>query len=236
VLSPTERFLYAIAKTALLVWAKLMFRLSFQGREHVPPAGPVLIASNHVSHLDPPLVGLGVPRHIFHIAKKELARVPVVGLTMRTFRTILIDRSRGQSALGETVKYLDKGAAVIIFPEGTRSLSGRLQRGRSGASVLALKTGVPVVPAAIIGSEKCFPKHSRWIRPGKITVRFGPPLHFQRYRGEVIPRDLLNDATERIMAAIAALLPPEMQPIPEAQEGEHAESTGSEMTMEKQHG
>jgi len=231
VFSAWERFLYAVSKTALLTWAKLMFRITFEGQEHIPRTGAVLIACNHISHLDPPLVGIGVPRYIFHVAKKELARVPVVGQTMKLFRTILIDRSRGRTALEETVKYLEQGAAVIIFPEGTRSLTGRLQRGRAGASVLALKTGAPVVPTAIIGSQKCFPKHSRWIRPGKITVRFGPPLRFQRVTESEIPRDLVDQTTSTIMEAIASLLPPEMLPPPE----EQVDRAARDVTGEEQH-
>lgn len=234
VLSPWERVAYAMTKWLLFAWAKLMFRLSFEGQENIPRTGALLIACNHVSHLDPPLVGLGVPRHIFHIAKKELTRVPLVGWTMRALHTILIDRSRGQDALRETVEYLEKEAVVIIFPEGTRSPTGRLQRGHSGAAVLALKSGTPVLPAAIIGSHRCFPKHSRWIRPGKVKVRFGEPMQFERHPEARIPRELLERTTRQIMQAIAALLPPEMQPLPEP-EPPHMDSAAGETAMEEQH-
>lgn len=209
------RVLYGATKLILRTLAKLYLRLEAHGVENIPRSGGIIIASNHLSHLDPPVLGVCVPRHIFHIAKKELAEIPPLSLIFRLFGTILIDRKRGQKALKTAQDYLERGLAIIVFPEGTRSETGRLGRGRTGTAVIALKTGAPVVPSAVIGTDKSMKKRSRFIKPAKVIVKFGKPIYFGKYEGELIPRNLLIECTARIMDAIEELLPPEMRPSPE---------------------
>jgi len=207
--------LYAITKFILTALSKVYLGYRAEGSENVPKVGGVIIACNHLSHLDPTLVGIGLPRHVFHIAKQELARVFFLRALFFIFGTILIDRTKGKKALETAREYLEKGRAIIIFPEGTRSTTGRLMKGKVGAALLAMKTGAPVVPAAIIGSDKCMPKHSRFIKPGKVLVKYGKPIYFERVECEEIPRHLVWDATRLIMEKIEELLPESMRPLPE---------------------
>src|SRR5687768_16831147 len=130
------------------IWAlsKLLFRMRVEGARNVPRSGGVLICSNHVSHLDPPLVGTAAPRMVFHMAKRELFKVPALTWFMRQIGTIMVHRGQGRQAIQDAVDYLHKGRAVIIFPEGTRSKNGVLQQGRSGAIVIAIGANAPLLP------------------------------------------------------------------------------------------
>lgn len=207
------KLVYSFCRANLWFWAKLLLRLRFDARNHVPRTGPVLVVSNHVSHLDPPLVGLAVPRTAFHMAKKELFVLPPLMWFMRTIGTIMVDRGQGSQALLDAVDYLRKDACVIIFPEGTRSPDGVLSRGHSGAVVIAARTNCVIVPTAIIGSEKAMTKGSKMIKPVPVSVRFGPAYTLD-YTGDPddIPRDYLRRETYLMMQRIEALLPDYMRP------------------------
>ncbi len=205
------RAFYAITKLILWIIARLLFRLEVEGAENIPKKGGVIIASNHLSHLDPPILGISVPRHVYYIAKQELTVVKPLALFMKMLGTILIDRSRGQRALQLAEEYVKKERAIIIFPEGTRSITGNLQKGKTGAAVIALKMGCPVVPSAIIGTDKAMRKHSKLIKPTKVKVRFGKPIYVERMDMEIIPREELVKLTDKIMSAINELLPTEMR-------------------------
>jgi len=215
-LSWWAKLVFLFCRANLWFWAKVLLRLRIEGARHIPRRGPVLIASNHVSHLDPPLVGVGVPRFVFHMAKKELFVLKPLMLFMTVIGTIMVDRGQGKQALISAVDYLNNGECIVIFPEGTRSRDGVLGRGRSGAVVIAIRSGCPIVPAAIVGSEKALTKGSKFIKLVPVTVKFGEAYTID-YRGDTenIPREVLRRETFRLMENIEALLPPEMQPKPE---------------------
>jgi len=208
-----RKLLYSLAKGVMWAGAKLMFRLRAEGIKHIPLQGSLLIASNHVSHLDPPLVGLTVPRYVFHMAKRELFRVPWLLASMRILGTIMVDRGRGQQALIDAREYLNHGECIVIFPEGTRSKDGILGRGRTGAIVLAIQSGCPVLPCAIIGSEQAMSKGSHRMKLLPVVVRFGEPYVIE-YEGdrEQVPREVLQREVYRLMERIEALLPAKMHP------------------------
>jgi len=214
-LSWWAKLVYLFCKANLWLWSKLLLRLRVEGARNIPRRGPLLIASNHVSHLDPPLVGVGVPRFVFHMAKKELFVLKPLMLFMKMIGTIMVDRGQGKQPLVDAVDYMEKGECVIIFPEGTRSQNGVLGRGRSGAVVIAIRTGCPIVPTAIIGSEKALTKGSKFIKLVPVRIRFGEAYTID-YQGdrENIPREVLRRETYELMERIEALLPPQMQPAP----------------------
>jgi len=222
-----NRPLYAASKAILQVLSKLLFRLQHEGVENIPREGPLLIASNHQSHLDPPMIGLGIPRYVYFIAKRELARSRLLGWYMRNLGTILVDRGQGREALEAALEYLNAGRAVVIFPEGTRTRTGRLNPGRKGVGVLAHRSGAVVLPTCITGANRCFPVGSKIIRPGRIKVRFGKPLRFTHLPSGPIAEELVEQTTAKIMQAIEELVPPELRPLPEERarwhhEGGHA--------------
>jgi len=215
VILPINKPLYAISKALLIAGGKLMFRLRHEGVENVPREGGLIIASNHQSHLDPPMIGVGVPRHIHFMAKRELAKNPLLGWFMRQVGTILVDRSQGRGALESALACLEEGGTVVIFPEGTRTRSGRLNQGRKGVAVIAHRSGAAVLPTCIAGANKCFPVGSKTIKPGRIKVRFAKPMKFAHYPEGTIPESVLAETTKNIMDAIEELAPPEMRPLPE---------------------
>jgi 1-acyl-sn-glycerol-3-phosphate acyltransferase len=192
---------------------RLMFKFQVEGRERIPENGALLIASNHVSHLDPPLVAIAFRRPVFHMAKRELFSVPLLLWYMRTIKTILVDRGRGRQALDDAKHYLQAGEAVMIFPEGTRSKTGRLCQGRSGAVVIAIQAGCPILPVAIMGSEKAMTKGSKKIKPVPVKVVIGEPYQIAfDDKPDRIPKEVIVRETVALMERIEALLPEEMRP------------------------
>jgi 1-acyl-sn-glycerol-3-phosphate acyltransferase len=210
------KLVYNITKALICLLARPLFNFKVEGAQYVPRAGGILITSNHVSHLDPPLVGVAIPRYVFHMAKLELFKVGWLLALMRTLGTIMVDRGSGQPAVNEATRYLKNGGAVIIFPEGTRSQSGRLQKGRSGAVVIAIQAGAPILPVAIIGSQHGLTKGSKKLKRVPVLVRIGEPYTIP-YTGDPldIPHDFLRQETYKLMERIEALLPDDMRPQPE---------------------
>jgi 1-acyl-sn-glycerol-3-phosphate acyltransferase len=143
------------------------------GRENIPTTGPVLVTSNHISYLDPPIVACVIPREGGFAAKKELFTVPILGRWIRSLNSIPVDRARLSlgtlRALGE---HLESGKALVFFPEGTRSRDGRLREPRIGVGMLLTMYPVSVVPAYVEGTDT--PLRSLF-RRGRMRVTFGPP-------------------------------------------------------------
>jgi 1-acyl-sn-glycerol-3-phosphate acyltransferase len=195
---------------------RTVFRCYFRWRvcspERVPAEGPLLLASSHASFLDPPLVGSGVARVCHFLARATLFRNPLFGWVLRSVCAVPVDRDGGSAAgLRAILDKLAEGCAVVLFPEGTRTRDGRLQKPHSGIGLIALKSGAPVVPVRILGTFEAFGKHRCFPRPHRVTVIYGHPLRFDRESAEARtcsrPRlkEIYQEVAEKIMAAIAAL-------------------------------
>ncbi|BCJ48935.1 1-acyl-sn-glycerol-3-phosphate acyltransferase [Actinoplanes sp. NBRC 14428] len=200
-----------VARAGLVPLSRVMFRPVVEGRHHVPLDGPVIIAANHLSFLDSFIIPLLTPRPVAFLAKDEYFTRP--GLRGHLSRTTLtavgaVPVPRGahraaRASLETALAVLKDGRAFGIHPEGSRSRDGRLYRGRTGVAWLALASGAPVVPVAVLGTDRVQPVGARLPRPGRVTVRFGEPLTFgPPPAGAARAR---RDATDRIMDAIAAL-------------------------------
>ena len=197
--------LYGILKPIAVGLMKALFRLEANGREHVPAEGPLLIVANHSSVLDPPLVGGAAPRQLTFLAKAELFKVPGFGALIRRLGAQPLRREGADpSALRAAQRVLQQGGALLVFPEGTRGDEGRLRPPKPGAALLAMQTGVPVVPAYISGSGRAWPRGRRLPRPAKVRVTFGAPLTFPKAAGSD-RKSQYEAVSERMMAAIAAL-------------------------------
>jgi 1-acyl-sn-glycerol-3-phosphate acyltransferase len=186
---------------SLLVPSFLIYlRMQRIGREHLPKDGPLLLASNHRSFLDPFLIGTCLRRPIYYFAKRELFEKRWQAWILNSLGAFPVDRGVGDRAALDTAReILERGDCVVVFPEGTRIRSAALGEPRRGIGRLALETGVPVVPIAVIGSE-----HVRrgWrIRPRKVRVRVGPPLRFPT-TGAASPSGAAA-VTERIWACVS---------------------------------
>ena len=192
------------------------FRWRVYHPERVPLSGPVILAANHASYLDPPLVGSGLKRAINYLARQSLFRYPVVGSILRSVNSVPVDRDGGGAAGLRTI--LDRllaGGAIILFPEGTRTRDGRLQPARSGIGLTVIKSNAPVVPVRVFGTYEAYGRHRRFPRPHPVAVKYGQPLHFEQLRAEAKtcpkPRlkEIYQQVADEIMAAIAKLEPRE---------------------------
>lgn len=188
----------------------MFFRGEVVGLENLPKSGAFLIASNHASVLDPPIVGSQVSRQMCFFARKTLWRPGVAAWWLDTVGTIPVDRDGGAdvTAIKRVLRALAEGKALILFPEGTRSLDGQLQPPKPGVGLIACRTQVPVVPARIFGSFEALGR-SGSLRPGTpVSVVFGRPLPASYYDPGA-GKERYQQASERIMAAIARLEEPQ---------------------------
>ncbi|HEX4829998.1 MAG TPA: lysophospholipid acyltransferase family protein [Trebonia sp.] len=187
-------------------------RPSVTGLEHVPADGPAILASNHLSIIDSVYLPFMVPRPVVFPAKAEYfnARGPVGRVWaayLRSTNQLSINRGGARAAqetLDAAVEILARGELFGFYPEGTRSPDGKLYRGRSGLGYLALNSGAPVIPVAMIGTRKMMPPGSQVLRPTKISVAIGPPLTFADLAGAP-PARARREVADRVMAAIGEL-------------------------------
>lgn len=197
------------ARDIARVWGRFLarcagIRVSVEGGEKLQEGASYIFAANHQSQFDIPILAGFMKADICWMAKKELFEIPVFGRTMLTSGFIPVDRSHGRQAMQsllEAAKRIAGGTSVIIFPEGTRSPDGHLQDFKSGAMVLAIKAGVPLVPVAIIGTHKILPKGKLLAQAGEVIVRVGEPIDTKPY-GTKQKQEL----AQRLRAEVAALL------------------------------
>jgi 1-acyl-sn-glycerol-3-phosphate acyltransferase len=187
---------YDFAKFFVRGMARCIWRARVYGTEKVPATGPLIVACNHVSYLDPPMLGSFCPRRISYMAKKELFAIPVLGPVIRALGAYDVDRQgSATAAIKRSLRVLDAGGAVGIFPEGTRNRSGTVAP-QTGAALLASLSGASVVPACVHGTDRA-------LRLGQIEVAFGEPLTLAG--GQKARRDDLAKFTADIMKAIESL-------------------------------
>jgi 1-acyl-sn-glycerol-3-phosphate acyltransferase len=182
---------YWLMRSLLQPFAHLYWRLSRIGREHIPESGPVIFVANHRSFLDPWIVGLSCRRPVYYVAKQELFQNRLLGWFISSLGAFPVRRGEADADMVETAKaILQRGDPVLIFPEGTRTRPGALGKPKRGVGRLALETGAPVVPVAIIGTEAI---RNGWrIRPKKVRIRIGSPLRFPH----------VEEATSQLAAAV----------------------------------
>jgi len=177
------------------------------GREHVPPEGPLIIAPNHQSNADPPVLVYAVPRPLYFMAKRSLFAGPVASYFLRAVHVYPVDRDgRDVDALRWALGLLASGRPLVLFPEGTRS-PGALQEATEGLAYIALRSGAPVLPVAITGTEQVPGMFRIAFHFKRLRVVIGEPLTLPRVEGP-IERAALRSATDQVMGRIAALLPP----------------------------
>jgi 1-acyl-sn-glycerol-3-phosphate acyltransferase len=192
---------------------RLMFRPRVEGAENIPGTGPVILAGNHLTFIDSLILPLVCNRRVYFIGKDEyVTGKGIKGKVMAWFFTgcgmIPVDRdgaNGGVAALMTGRRVLEEGKLFGIYPEGTRSPDGRLYRGRTGIARLTLMTGAPVLPFAMIGTDKVQPGGAGIPRPGRVTVRFGKPMEFSRYEGMGRDRYVLRAVTDSVMTEVMGL-------------------------------
>lgn len=209
-----ERLVYPLLKHVLMGPAmRVAFLPRVSGLAHVPRLGPVILAANHLAFLDSFVLPLMVPRQVHFLGKHEYFTAPgmrgrAIAALFRGVGAIAVDRSGGRAALDAldtSAAVLERGGVFAIHPEGTRSPDGRLYRGRTGVARLALRTGAPVVPVAIEGTDRIQPRGRAVPRPGRIGLRIGAPLTFRGQDAGVPRGRAAREVTDEIMGAIREL-------------------------------
>lgn len=203
---------YQAWKTLVYVSGRLAFRMKVEGLHHVPQSGALIVAGNHASAIDPPLVGSVLRRRARYMAKEELFSIPVLGAWLRSVGVFPVKRGQpDRRAIRRSMQTLEQGGILVMFPEGTRSEDGRLRDPEPGAALIALRTGAPVLPVAVVGSHRILPKDARWPNFEQVVVRIGPPLSVPRLEGR-LDHEVLEAWGRRIMGEIAKLLPEDQLP------------------------
>ncbi len=190
------------------------FRWRVWNVERVPVTGGVILAANHASYIDPPLVGCSLPRAINYLARESLFRFPVVGAVLRSWNAVPVNRDGGGAAgLKAILDRLLAGGGIILFPEGTRTPDGHLQPARSGVGLTVIKSTAPVVPVRVFGSYEAYGRHLKFPRPYQVILKYGQPMDFAALRAEAKTCDknrlkaIYQQVADEIMAAIARLEP-----------------------------
>ena len=198
----TYRYFYKLS----WVLARLLFAYEATGAEKIPNKGGCILAMNHESYLDPPLAGIICKRAIFYLARKTLLEWPILGPIFPKLNVVPVDQDRADmSALKTIIKLVKAGACTIVFPEGARTLDGKLQPAQPGLGLVIAKTRAPVVPMRIFGAHEAFPRGGKRLRLRKIRVVVGDPMVFTDADLEGGGRDLYQRLSERVMEKISAI-------------------------------
>jgi len=212
---------YRLSRALAGPFLRLLAWPTVSGAEHIPSTGPAILASNHLSVIDSVYLPLMLARPVSFAAKAEYfngtrLRDRVVGAYLRSTNQLSTDRTGGRAALAmldAAVSHLNSGQLFGIYPEGTRSPDGRLYRGRPGVGFLALQSGAPVIPVAMIGTDHILPPGHQVPRPGKIEIRIGAPLEFPELRGRPAGARQRRAVTDEVMRAIQKLSGQEFVPM-----------------------
>lgn len=199
---PPKNFWFArLVRGTLGRLLRLIFRVRVLGRENLPASGGYVLAGNHISYADPMLLWCAAPRPVHFMAKSELWGHPVMGWGLDMFWAFPVDRGRAdRTALAKAAAYLDAGERVAIFPEGTRNFAGEAEA-QGGAAFIALRSGVPLVPVGIAGTEGIKPAGARFMRFPRVTISVGQPVCAEDFPG--VPRkEVVEAMTAEVMRRI----------------------------------
>ena len=186
------------------------FRWRVFGAENVPLKGGVILAANHGSFLDPPLIGCGVNRTICFLARESLFHFPGMGALLRSWSVVPVDRDGGGArGLKMILNRLLAGGGIVLFPEGTRTKDGNLQPARSGIGLTVIKSTAPVVPVRVFGTFEAYGRNHKFPRPHRVLLKYGQPLNFAALRAEAETcdksrlKEIYQQVADELMEAIA---------------------------------
>lgn len=196
------------------LWFATYFGWRVYNVERVPLDGPVILAANHASYIDPFLIGTGTRRSINYLARESLFRNPIAGRILRSWNAVPVDRDGGGAAgLRAILGRLKGGGGIVLFPEGTRTHDGRLQPARSGVGLVVVKSDCPVIPVRVFGTFEAYGRHRVFPRPRRIAVKYGVPLDFAELRSEAAGcskdrlKAIYQQVADELMAAVGRLEP-----------------------------
>jgi 1-acyl-sn-glycerol-3-phosphate acyltransferase len=200
--------LYSLGEFLVALWFFLFTRRIVTGKTNVPRCGPLLVVANHLNNADPPLIGICLGRKARFMAKEELFANPVAGFLLQSVGAFPVNRKRpGRNSLQDADQALVEGYPLVMFPESTRSRTGKMKTGLPGAAAVAIKNGVPVLPIGITGTEK-LKGVFWWLTRPTIKVNIGKPFKLTS-EAEKPTKEELSTLTGTIMKNIALLIPSE---------------------------
>jgi len=200
------RLFYPVATATMKALLSSLTHWEVKGRENVPRNGHLIVVANHLSMIDPPLLSASIPRRIFFMAKEELFRSRGRAF-VRWFGAFPVRRGRlDRRAIRQAMKILERGQTLGMFPEGRRSLNQQMEKAEFGVAMIAIRSGAPILPIGICGSENVKDIGFIWQRP-EIAVTIGQPFSLLRNEGK-LTREQLVEATNLIMGRVAEVLPP----------------------------
>jgi len=199
--------LYSAICVLLKFIYKILFSFKVKGLRNVPSEGGFILASNHLSFLDPPALGVACPRPLNYLAREDLFDIPILGRLLRMVGVIplAVDKPASPGTIKETIRRLKRGEGMVIFPEGTRSRDGYLQQGWPGIGLIAVKTGVPIIPVCLKGTEKALPRGAKFIRCKKISLCFGEKIEAGTINSSENRKDEYKNISQVVMGEIARL-------------------------------
>jgi 1-acyl-sn-glycerol-3-phosphate acyltransferase len=205
----SSRFVYWLSRGLFAIWMKLWLRLEVHGSSNVPAEGGCLVAANHASFLDPPMIACAVPhRMVQFLARDTLFRFKPFAWWLHTVGVLPLSRERGDvGALKRSIQILKNGECLGLFPEGTRTTDGELQVAKGGVGFLIAKAGVPVVPVYLDGTFKAHPRHATWVKPVKCRVFIGPAISPETFAALGTDRDVYDKIGRLVMDRIRQLRP-----------------------------
>lgn len=193
--------MYIVVRFLLHYFFKIVYRSKIIGEENIPTSGGAIIASNHVSLFDPPVVGTAFTRPVHFMAKEELFAIPLLGEIFRKLKAFPVRRATAdRTAIRHAINLLENGELLGLFPEGTRSLTGKLGKPETGLAMIALKSGVPIVPTAVIGTNKVCKNGQLFPR---FIVKFGNPITVTKGKAD---KETMEDLSNQVMKEISLLL------------------------------
>jgi 1-acyl-sn-glycerol-3-phosphate acyltransferase len=187
-----EQRVYQTLKLLARIILCLGFRIQIHGRQHIPRRGGFLLASNHLSYMDPVVLAVACPRYLVFVARADLFETPWLGALLRFLRAIPVHPTKPDLGLREAVRLLRHGQPIAIFPEGGRQFSGAIGTAKPGVGLLAASATVPIVPVLLQGTFEALPPTARMVRPTKIRVVFGAQIGY--------PKGLLPDQAYEALA------------------------------------
>lgn len=203
-----KTFFYYLTKTFFYICLKVYNRFRISGIEKIPKNSKVMVIANHCSNLDPIVVGVAFPGRLRYLAKAELFVNPVMSFLISTLGAIPVSKQTQQSAgsaLKAFLSLLEKGENILIFPEGARSFDGRIQPLEGGASLIAYRTGVPIIPAYVGGTFESMPRGASFVKPSRITITFGEPIYPENLDSGLSPRDARQEILRRMAESLKSL-------------------------------
>jgi len=211
------RFLIAVLSPFVWLFCRLVFKIKFLGVENIPPTGACIITPNHVTYIDPIWITIPVKRRVYYMAWDKPFRIPVLGLLMRMFGAfpVNLDVAADASAQREAIELLRKERALMIFPEGGRTRTGKLMPFKMGAFRMALAYGIPILPVSIEGGGKIWPASRLLPRPGKLTITYHPPIPVERINEDATKSEVRERARQLAKAThdlVASALDPSSLP------------------------